>query len=1185
MKIKKIEICGFKSFSDRFEIEFPPGVTAIVGPNGCGKSNVVDAIRWALGEQSPRQLRGKAMEDVIFNGSEGRKPIGLAEVTLTFSNENGHALPDYLNFTEIAVNRKLFRSGESEYCINKVPCRLKDITDLFLGTGVGHRAYSVVEQGKMDFVLNAKPEERRVLIEEAAGVTKYKDRKAAAIRKMEATQQNLLRLSDVTGEIKRQMNSLNRQAKKAERYKSYREEMKIIELGQAGQTCRSLMAQQQEIKTSLQELADSEMKASTEMNELDASIERMKVNLLDLEQDMTTHQQRLMDNEGVMKNWETQIELAARELESLQKQILRAEEEIGKFRYQKEEAQREIQGHETTLKDIDQRIAADNGYLGEKEKILGERKRQQISAEERLAKEKNGFVDLVTRMAYLKNQILDLNRRMEENSYRQEKIQKEKEEAELKQEEIRALISYQSQQLESRQNTKNNIGEEREQKLAQSKELQISLHQVQESFQKLKDRLNQETSHLNSLLDLQKNFDGYQEGVRRILLQRQAKGSSPNGIHGLVEDIIETEPKYEPVVEAVLGERLQHLIVQDHQESLKAIDYLKTHRSGRSTFIPIGIKQNPNVSPTSGVAEKGIPLLDVVKVKKEYSHLAPYLFGDTLIVKDLPEAIELWNRNSIWKTLVTLDGEVMQPSGVVTGGSKEQIGSGTFHRKREIRDLTKSTEELRHQVISTENSQNQLLSSLKNLESSIEGLTQSLHQEELQIVRESKEIDQIQIELKRWAQKIETLEFEESQLIDEQKTIQENLQEDETSLQDTERIKADKEEKLNEWEKDLQTLKAQIEELQAEHTEAKVRLVTLQEKRQNLNENLERNRRIFQETETLLSQHEQEVQECQRSIAAAEEKRRNAQSELQQLFAQHQDYQAHLVGKKEALTLEREKLIQAEGNSKESREALQRLHEKKNEFSMKLMELDLNIQHLISNVEEKQRVGRDALLAMKDEQDYFSAEVSARQEELKSLIDSMGEVNLLAIQEYEESKTRLEFLTEQETDLVQSLEALNQAIKKINRTTRQRFSATFEAVNVKFKEIFATLFNGGRAELVLTDESNILETGVDIIAQPPGKKLQNVNLLSGGEKALTAVALIFSLFLINPSPFCLMDEVDAPLDDANIGRFNKMIKDLAEKFQIIVVTHNKHTMELANTLYGVTMEEPGISKFVSVRLN
>jgi chromosome segregation protein len=1186
MRIKKIEAYGFKSFAEKIALDFPPGVTAVVGPNGCGKSNVVDAIRWALGEQSPKQLRGKNMEDVIFNGSENKKQQGLAEVILTFANENGHPAVNYLGFTEISVGRRLFRSGESEYFINKVPCRLKDVTDLFLGTGVGHRAYSIVEQGKIDFVLNAKPEERRVLVEEAAGITKYKDRKAAALRKMEATQQNLQRLRDVIGEIKRQMNSLNRQARKAERYKSYRDEMRSLELGQAAQTCRALESQRQEMQSSLLELKDSEIQALAEIKETEASVERMKVNLLDLERDLTLHQERFSENEGAMQNRENQIELASRERDNLQKQILRVEEEILKGNEQKAAADREIQGYEEFLRDLDQKIAADAEFLAGKEEMLLGRKTRQAAAEESLAQEKIGLVDLLSSLAHARNLLIDLKRRSEDLSRRQSKLARQKEEAQMKVEETRALIASQSRQLNDRRTMRSQVEEELNQKIARANERRSSLADLQESLDKSKEILHQESSRLHSLLELQKNFEGYQEGVRAILIQCQTRGSFQNGIYGLVEDIVETEPKYEWVVESVLGERLQHILVRDHEESLKAIDYLKAQQSGRSTFIPLQLKQNPALPQGEPLPEAGvIPLLKVIKVKQEFAHLATELFGDVWIVPDLRQAIDLWNRDSLWKTLVTLDGEVLHPSGVVTGGSKEQVGSGTFHRKREIRDLTQSTGDLRQQVTSLELDRERLLSGLKDLEASIEGHNQALHQADLEMVGATKELDRNQVELKRWMEEIETLHFEESQLAGERIEIQQQASENETALQAAELLKNEKETALRGLENDLQSLKAQIEGLQGEVTEARVRLVTLQEKRQSFAQNVERTRRVLQETESNLRQRRDEVQECLRLIGKAEEQRRVAETELQHLLSTHLGLQSHVNDKKEALLRQREKLASTEGEGKERRGALQTLQEQKNTLSMKLMELDLNLKHLLSSVEEKHRLPPEALLSRKDEQDYFSPEVEARLGELKSLIESMGEVNLLAIREFEESKTRLEFLTEQEADLVKSLEALDQAIKKINRTSRKRFAATFALVNEKFKEIFTSLFNGGRAELVLADESNLLETGVDIIVQPPGKKLQSVNLLSGGEKALTAVALIFSLFLINPSPFCLLDEVDAPLDDANIGRFNKMIQQLAEKYQIILVTHNKHTMEIADTLYGVTMEEPGTSKLISVRLN
>jgi chromosome segregation protein len=1185
MKIKKIELLGFKSFSDKIAIDFPHGVTAVVGPNGCGKSNVVDAIRWALGEQSPKQLRGKAMEDVIFNGSETKKPQGLAEVILTFSNENGHALPAYIDFSEISVGRRLFRSGESEYFINKVPCRLKDVTDLFLGTGVGHRAYSIVEQGKMDFVLNAKPEERRILIEEAAGITKYKDRKAAALRKMEATQQNLLRLSDVIGEIKRQMNSLNRQAKKAERYKAYREELRSLELGQAAQTCRSLESERSGLQTSLQELQDLELQATAEIREVEAAMEQIKVNLLDLERDLTLHQERFAENEGTIKNRETEIEFASRDRETLQKQVLRAEEEIGKWTQQQETADQEVRSFETEAADLHQRITADAELLTGKEKILQEKKALHAIAEQALADEKNDLVDLLTQIARLKNSLVDAHRRTEELAHRQQRLAREKEEAQEKGEEIHARLTNQARQLDGRRQSRLQIEAEWEQKTLHLKELHVALAHLEEKLTRCREKLNQESSRLESLLELQRNFEGYQAGVRSILLKRQTQGVTQNGIYGLVEDFIETDPQYEAVVESVLGERLQHFIVQNHEESLKAIDYLKSQRSGRSSFIPLQLKPHPALGGSTPPAEGVIPLLEVVKVKEDFAHLALYLFGDVWVVPDLRQAIDLWNRNSIWKTLVTLDGEVLHPSGVVTGGSKEQIGSGTFHRKREIRDLTQSTAEFREQLHSLESTKEKLLAEVKTLEGAIEGLIRTLHLEDLQIVAEEKEIDQYQMEENRWRQKIEALQFEESQLAEDLMVIQNEAREGEANLQAAELTKTGKEQALRHQGEDLHLLKTDIETLMGEVTEAKVRLGSLQEKRQSLVQNLERSRRITLETTSQLVQRRQEVQENLEMIKSAEEKQKTAEMEIQRLLLQHQELLTQVEAKKEALLSAREKLAQVEGKGKERRQALNQLHEQKNSLTMKSMELDLNRKHLLSSMEEKYRIPMENLLSRDDSQDYFAPEIEARLGELKGLIEGMGEVNLLAIQEYEEAKTRLEFLTSQEADLVQSLESLNQAIKKINRTSRKRFAETYEAVNSKFKEVFSTLFNGGRAELILLDESNLLETGVDIVAQPPGKRLQNITLLSGGEKALTAVALIISLYLINPSPFCLMDEVDAPLDDANVGRFNRLVKELAAKYQIILVTHNKSTMELADTLYGVTMEEPGVSRIVSVHLN
>lgn len=1185
MRIKKIEVLGFKSFSDKVEIGFPPGVTAIVGPNGCGKSNVVDAIRWVLGEQSAKQLRGKTMEDVIFNGSENKKPLGMAEVTLTFSSENGRPHPAYPDLTEISVSRRLFRSGESEYYINKVPCRLKDIIDLFMGTGIGHRAYSIVEQGKIDFIINAKPEERRLLIEEAAGITKYKDRKNAAQRKMEATQQNLLRLQDVIGEIKRQLNSLNRQAKKAERYKEYREEMRSLELGQMRQTYLNLKAQHQEMQSALEENQHREAKINSEIAAKETALEEIKLSLLEKEERLAAHQRDLTELEKALKDRESMIELALQEEDNLRKQIGRAQEEINRLESQKEAGEKEIISLEEENQKYAAKISLAANFLKEKEALLLENKTKNEEMEKRIQQAKNKLIDLLTQLSHLKNFLGDRQRRKEEAFWRQQKILRQIEEGEKKVREMEKFLSLKFQELEGQRITQSELEAKRNQKILESAQIKDSLKELQKSLEEKKERFQAQSSRLNSLLELQKNFEGYQEGVRAILLKRQAQEIASNGILGLVEDIIETEPPYESLIEAVLSERLQNFIVLNHQESLKAIEYLKSHNSGRCTFIPLQLKPKPFPSQAK-IPEAGVvPLLNLVKVKEEFAPLINYLLEDIWVVPNLTQALELWNRNSLWKILVTYEGEILYPSGIITGGPKEQKSSGTFHRKREIKELTQSTQKLSQEIKQLEEEQEQLLNREREVEAALQELNFLLHQQELEMVKQTKELDQYQGEGRRLKREIEILKQEEEQMVEEIAQYQEEIKQTEAKLKAGEIEKKEQEEEIKSAEQELGILRSAIEQISSEVTEAKVALAAQQEKKSSLDQNWQRLKNALQEIQVLLKQKQEEIGECINRLEAAQGRRKRAENEVQDILNNLQKLQAGAEEEKEALCAEREKLAEAERQWKEKRQELQALREKKNELSMKLMEIELHMKHLSLSAEEKFRIDLNSLPPGEEGRDYFAPEIEARLQELRSLLEAMGEVNLLAIQEYEENKARLDFLTEQEADLKRSLESLNQAIRKINRTSRQRFAETFQKVNEKFKEIFATLFNGGRAELVLVDETNLLETGVEIIAQPPGKRLQNISLLSGGEKALTAIALIFSLFLINPSPFCLLDEVDSPLDDANIGRFNKLIKDLAQKYQIILVTHNKRTMELADTLYGVTMEESGVSKLVSVRMN
>lgn len=1185
MRIKKIEVAGFKSFSDKIEIGFPPGVTAIVGPNGCGKSNVVDAIRWALGEQSAKQLRGKSMEDVIFNGSESKKPLGMAEVTLTFSAENGHPHPAYPGFTEISISRRLFRSGESEYYINKVPCRLKDIVDLFMGTGIGHRAYSIVEQGKIDFVINAKPEERRILIEEAAGITKYKDRKNAALRKMEATQQNLLRLQDVIGEIKRQLNSLNRQAKKAERYKEYREELRSMELGQMRQRYLSLQAQRRETQSILERNQDEESKINAQIAVQEANLEKIKLSLLEREQEIAAYQRDLMANEKALKDWETAIELALQEEENLQKQVARAEEEISKLQHQQEESIKEVETLEAESRNLAQKITIAGGFLKDQEEILQEKKVKCAELEKKISQAKNRLIEHLTQLAHLKNHLLEMQKRREEASWRRQKTIRQQEEAQRKIQEIESLLAQISQDLYDQKIRRHQLEELRKQKILEIHALQEVLREKEQYLSEKKERLHRESSRLHSLTELQKNFEGYQEGVRAILLKKQAEEFVSNGILGLVEDIIETEPRYENLLEVVLSERLQNFIVANHHESLKAIEYLKSNNSGRCTFIPLQLKPKPYPAPAILPEEGIVPLLNLVRVKEEFAPLISYLLEDIWVVPNLTKALELWNRDSLWKILVTYEGEILYPSGIIAGGPKEQKQTGTFHRKREIRELTRITEDLAQEISECAKDLGNLQKKNKEEQEALAEIDRLLHQQELEMVKQSKELDQYQVEKTRLGREIEVLQLEEKQLMEEIKNYQEEMMVTEGGLSAGEIRKKDKEEEILRVEQELQILREEMERINNEVTEAKLALVAQQEKKQNIDQNLWRIKNTLQEIQNLLENKNDEIAKCISKKEATHERRKRAELQVQDTLSNLQKIRSLVEKQQEDLSSTREKLEKEETQWKEKREELQVLRDKKNEMSMKLMEIDLQIKHLLLTAEEKFRVDLNSLPPLEEGEDYLAPQIEARMQELKSLMDSMGEVNLLAIKEFAENKARLDFLTEQEADLKHSLESLNQAIKKINRTSRQRFAETFQKVNEKFKEIFTTLFHGGRAELVLVDETNLLETGVEIIAQPPGKRLQSISLLSGGEKALTAIALIFALFLINPSPFCLLDEVDSPLDDANIGRFNKLIKDLAQQYQIILVTHNKRTMELADTLYGVTMEEAGVSKLVSVKLN
>ena len=1176
MKIKRIEIIGFKSFVDRTVLDFPSGVTAVVGPNGCGKSNVVDAIRWVMGEQSAKNLRGKQMEDVIFAGSETRKPLGMAEVSLVFSTEDGRVPAKYLNYSEIQVTRRLYRDGESEYSLNKTPCRLMDINELFMDTGVGARAYSIIEQGRIGMILLAKPEERRYLIEEAAGVTKFKARKQVALKKIDNTRQNLLRIGDVVAEIRRQLASLQRQAKKAERFKTLREELKGIEVGFAIRRHRHLSDSIRLLEAELVGCHERGTSLDGEVARAESYREELRITLLEEEKALTAAQEDIYRVKGEYQGCENRLEFQRKELANLDRQRSRVDEELAVLSLRKQEAEAELKTLEEQKGSLLTDSAGEREGLEEQGKILDSLLEEEQSLVRRQEVARQETIALLNRMAMLNNQQSEAGRRLARLAERFERSEREGSELAAKLAAAAARVNELVALVQDAEAMKGGLAASIATLVAQESELRGRLVALEKELQSRRDELSAKGSRLGSLKELEAQFAGYGQGVQTLFRAERFRGR----FAGLVADLLETGEEYEAAVEGVLGERLQYVACRDEGEAIDAIAHLKGTAGGRCSFLVPGWGGLPSGGDASDLPR----LLDLVRIAHDQRSLVEPLLADVCLAEDLPSALDLSRRHPRL-TFVTRDGELATAAGILTGGVAESGGQGLIHTKREIRELTGAVAGLEGTVAGLEGERDRLRHELAAAEEELRRVRQELHRSEMQLVHLEKDLQRAREEVQRLEERRAMKSLEDDQLAEEKVSLEGERISAEKGGAALAEEKAGRERDAAELQEALQALRKRIDEFREKVTALKVRVATLEEKREANQRALDRACGLIGDLAKRMAAHNAE------SIGNGEERERlrteiaSAEKSLGELLTRQLAADAAHTAARERYE-ERAAILQEQETSlKTLRDQLATERDVTGTKNVRLTELAMQLGHLEESMQERYRLDITALPPEEGDGDRDEEALHRRQEELQKLVAEMGEVNLMAIDEFRDLEERHQFLSSQKSDLEESLTALQKAIQRINRTTRKRFLETFHQVNDKFREVFPRLFCGGQAELRLTNEEDLLETGIEIIVQPPGKKLQNVSLLSGGEKALTAVALIFSIFLVKPSPFCLLDEVDAPLDDANIGRFNEMIREMTSFSQFILITHSKTTMAVADTLYGVTMEDPGVSKVVSVRLH
>jgi chromosome segregation protein len=1176
MRVERLELVGFKSFADKTVFKFHPGTTAIVGPNGCGKSNIVDAFKWVLGEQSAKSLRGGSMEDVIFAGSSTKKTKGMAEVTLVLSDiiqkpssgEEGEG-DDPPKKRKVSVTRRLYRSGESEYLMNKVSCRLKDIKNMFLDTGLELKAYSILEQGRIGDIVNSKPQDRRFLIEEVAGVMKYKVRKHEAKNKLESSKSNLQRLQDIIAEVKRQINTVDRHARKAERYKKLFDEIRDIDLRMAKRDLKTFKSELTELTSSEESLIAQDAEVSANVHTMEATVEEKKRTCVENERSLAEIRERLYALEKEAMEDEGRVALLKSDCDNLRERnssLLRQNNDLA---IEKETALESIREIENSALEMGQELLRLEGLLEERKEVFSAAESGVREVEHELEEERRSLFNKSEEISNIKNEmshlslnIENIDRKTEKSSQEINSVKDNMSSLEQTLEETKSEQQKFETELEQTKNTK----EELAGRLIDKKE---ELSSKEEFLYRERETLAGLNSKLESLMEIDKSqLDSVDENIKTLCQ---------------VADIFETPREYEAAIEAILGDKLGAAVVEDRGEISRAIQHIKEHNGKRTGFITVtpfnSISEGagPSLASHSGVIGEAI---GYVSVKEGFDRVAASLLHDVLLVDNLNTAFSLRENPGsglVQKPVyfVTLEGEVLEPSGVVFGGTDKgvlkikrqikEIENELASKKELIAEAERSVVAVREEIVSTENEIVSLSAQISSQEKFAHGLkvrTENLEQESTRLQKKHEYI---------------SLEITDDHR--EKDSLKNMLQDKEGQCGSLEEQKRGVEEKIQSIQNMISEKREAIEATRSELTEVKLQLTSVREKMSSVKREIERLNAAVVDIDRKTEDMSGERGNIQVTIEQKEQQVVEKEEGLKSKIIMVGELQAEASKLNEILEAKKAELELIEKREKELSHSLEKIHSELNSVEMKKMELSMKSDYLKEDIHKTYNVEIETL----DVSDEVTQDEEDRLSSLKTRLQSIGPVSLGTLDEYEELKERFEFLTRQRDDLLQAISDLEDTINKINRTTKKRLEDAFEMLNEKFKEVFSILFGKGKAELQLT-EGSILDAGIEIIAQPPGKRLQNLTLLSGGEKALTALSLLFAGFMIKPTPLCLLDEVDAPLDESNTERFTNLLMEMAKKIQFISITHNRRTMEAADYMYGITMEEPGASNIISLHL-
>ncbi len=1195
MHLKSIKISGFKSFAEEVELILEPGITAIVGPNGCGKSNVSDAIRWVLGEQSARALRSTNMRDLLFNGGANFKPAQKATVTLSFTNITQNLS---LETPEVEVCRQLTRDGESSYLINKTPCRLRDISELFMDTGVGVDAYSVMEQSKIDLILNVRPEERRFLFDEVAGITKYKHNRKTAIRKLEATKQNLVRINDVIQELERENLSLKEQAEQAEHSQSLKEELKQLELGSAyrnyaqhasdyNELQKKLDAIQNEVSDANQHIQESDEKIESETHrraELDAAISAAEEEIREINKKSETVERQIVLEKERQLNINQQRQRAIQALEERNSELT----DLQSLKRQRIQEQKKL---ESSLKIEDSRLSARRQVLNELTSSVEKTKQSIQNAQTEMQ-------EITLELSKRENRRSSIEDSVKNSQDSLDKLQENTESLKLELNtatDEREVIQSSATKIESEIIQITTEKEKIEEKI---KETENALRKIDSEMRGYQEKLGSSTSLYRSLEQLQSTYEGYYAGVRAIMQAKEHYPEQFSGICGVVAELINTDTDFEVAIEVALGSRIQNVIAETAQDVRGGIDFLKKHRAGIVTFLPLDTLRRRTFSDDKLLDEPGVVGIaeELVEYDYIYEIAIQHLLGNTLVIENLDDAIALTKRFRHNARLVTIEGELINTLGDITGGYNDKKKSGLLRRARELEGLQDKIVELEKIVNQKDRESKSYASIIADSQIVRQKLVGQLQDKQIEKTGILKDIEQADNNITRLRNALNALEKQNFELQEKFESTRAEYETLKTEIEEMTKQRNQKERWIQRVSEQMESDTRKLEDVTERCQSVEIflagqrqRIESMTVEISNFDEQHQQILKIIEEQQAIIDSDEQSKHDISEKIEAA-----------QREFLQIEGDRAEAEAKLDELKEDRETLLQEIENLqkeiRKTRNQFDRQNRDRRKLEVRTTQLEMQLKNITNRILDKYQVSIDEL--QKTDSDHDDTENEAKSsalasleldeidlmdriEKLKAEISALGPVNLKAIEAHKEHQKRLDYQVEQRDDIVHAIHSTEQAIKKINQTSRDEFLKSFEIVKVNFQEVFTQLFGGGETELRLTDESDILESGIDIIARPPGKRPQSITQLSGGERSLVAIGLLFAVYKLKPSPFCVLDEVDAALDEANVLRFSNLINAYSENTQFVIITHNNRTTEIADVMYGVTMEQAGMSKILS----